>query len=76
MTTSPQQLDLTFTAPIEKDGAFAMRVLKALEARGVFVRKPMAPGLDRCIRVSVGPAPELDVFAEEFPRALADAAQA
>jgi hypothetical protein len=23
VTTSPQQLDLTFTAPIEKDGAFA-----------------------------------------------------
>jgi histidinol-phosphate aminotransferase len=57
-----------------RDGAFAMNVLKALEARGVFVRKPMAPGLDRCIRVSAGPAAELDVFAEEFPRALRDAA--
>ncbi|HEY0854741.1 MAG TPA: pyridoxal phosphate-dependent aminotransferase, partial [Devosia sp.] len=59
-----------------RDGAFAMKVLKALEARGVFVRKPMAPGLDRCIRVSVGPAAELDVFAAEFPLALHDAAAA
>ena len=55
------------------DGDFAMRVLKALEARGVFVRKPMAPGLDRCIRVSVGPAAELDVFAAELPLALREA---
>jgi histidinol-phosphate aminotransferase len=59
-----------------KDGAFAMRVLKALEARGVFVRKPMAPVLDRCIRVSVGPAAELDVFAAEFSLALAEASAA
>ena len=36
------------------DGAFALKVLQALIARDVFVRKPMAPGLDRCIRVSVG----------------------
>ena len=30
-----------------RDGAFAIRVLKALAARGVFIRKPTAPGLDR-----------------------------
>jgi histidinol-phosphate aminotransferase len=57
-----------------RDGAFALRVLKALEARGVFVRKPMAPGLDRCIRVSVGLPAELDILAEELPHALHDAA--
>lgn len=56
-----------------RDGAFALAVLKSLESRGVFVRKPMAPGLDRCIRVSVGRPEELDIFAEELPRALADA---
>lgn len=55
------------------DGAFAMRVLKALEARGVFVRKPMAPGLDRCIRITTAPDDRLDVVAEELPRALKDA---
>jgi histidinol-phosphate aminotransferase len=55
------------------DGAFAVRVLQALVARDVFVRKPMAPTLDRCIRVSTGPTPEMDVFAEAFPQALAEA---
>lgn len=53
-----------------RDGDYAMRVLKALEARGVFVRKPMAPGLDRHIRISVGRPAELDVVAVELPAAL------
>lgn len=53
------------------DGAFALKVLQSLLARDVFVRKPMAPGLDRCIRVSVGLPHELDIFAEELPGALA-----
>ena len=38
--------------------------------RYVFIRKPMAPVLDRCIRVSVGLEHELDIFAEELPRAI------
>ena len=53
------------------DGAFALKVLQALIARDVFVRKPMAPGLDRCIRVSVGPDPEMAIFEAELPGALA-----
>jgi histidinol-phosphate aminotransferase len=57
------------------DGDHAMRVLKALEARGVFVRNPMAPGLDRHIRISVGRPEELDVVARQLPLALRDAAQ-
>ena len=56
-----------------RDGPFALRVMQALIARDVFVRKPMAPGLDRCIRVSVGPDAEIDVFERELPGALADA---
>jgi histidinol-phosphate aminotransferase len=56
-----------------RDGAYAMRVLKALEGRGVFVRKPMAPGLDRCIRVSAAPDAELDVLVAELHPALRDA---
>ena len=56
-----------------RDGSFARRVLEALLARDVFVRKPMAPVLDRCIRVSVGRDEELDIFAEELPAALAAA---
>lgn len=55
------------------DGAHALKVLKALEARQVFVRKPMAPGLDQHIRISVGRPEELDLVAERLPLALADA---
>ncbi|MGB3386942.1 MAG: aminotransferase class I/II-fold pyridoxal phosphate-dependent enzyme, partial [Pseudaminobacter sp.] len=55
------------------DGAFALKVLQNLVARDVFIRKPMAPVLDRCIRISVGLDHELDVFAEELPSALAAA---
>ncbi|ESZ51668.1 histidinol-phosphate aminotransferase [Mesorhizobium sp. L2C054A000] len=56
-----------------KDGAFALKVLQNLLSRDVFIRKPMAPRLDRCIRVSVGLDHELDIFAEELPGALAAA---
>lgn len=52
------------------DGDYALRVLKALEARGVFVRKPMAPVLDRHIRISVGRPEEMVVVAAELPGAL------
>ena len=55
------------------DGAFALAVMQALIARDVFVRKPMAPGLDRCIRVSAGPAADIDLFEEMLPEALAAA---
>jgi len=55
------------------DGAFAASIMQGLLSRDVFVRKPMAPGLDRCIRVSVGLDRELDIFAEELPGALAAA---
>ncbi|RVA28677.1 pyridoxal phosphate-dependent aminotransferase [Mesorhizobium sp. M7D.F.Ca.US.004.03.1.1] len=55
------------------DGAFALKVLQGLLSRDVFIRKPMVPVLDRCIRVSVGLDHELDIFAEELPGALAAA---
>ena len=55
------------------DGAFAMRVLQELVHRDVFVRKPMGPHLDRCIRVSVCPEPEMDLFESAFAEALAAA---
>lgn len=53
-----------------RDGDYALAVLKALEARGVFVRKPMAPVLDRHIRISVGRPEEMVVVAAELPGAL------
>lgn len=52
------------------DGALALRVMQELIKRDVFVRKPMAPILDRCIRVSVGPSAEIDLFEQELPEAL------
>jgi histidinol-phosphate aminotransferase len=55
------------------DGAFAHRVLDALVDRDVFVRKPMVAPLDRCIRVSCGLDPDLDVFDEELGHALRNA---
>ncbi|KKB10615.1 histidinol-phosphate aminotransferase [Devosia geojensis] len=56
-----------------RDGAYALAVLEGLADRGVFVRKPAAPGLDRCIRVSVGPDDALDIFEAELPGAIAAA---
>lgn len=56
-----------------RDGDYAVRVLKALEARGVFVRKPAAPGLEQHIRISVGPDADMDIVAEELPLALREA---
>jgi histidinol-phosphate aminotransferase len=55
------------------DGAFAQRVLEGLLDQGVFVRKPMAGELARCIRVSTGPAGALDIFAEALPLAISSA---
>jgi len=53
-----------------RDGDYAMRILKELNARDVFIRKPSAPGIDRCIRVSCGLPHELDYFEAALPEAL------
>ncbi len=52
------------------DGDFARKVLNALIERDVFVRMPGVPPLDRCIRVSAGTKPDLDVFEAVLPEAL------
>jgi histidinol-phosphate aminotransferase len=49
----------------------AERLLQLLLERAVFVRKPAAPPLDRCIRVTVGTAAERARFAEIFAEATA-----
>ena len=51
----------------------AARTLAALATRGVFIRKPMVAPLDRCIRITVGPPPALDILAAVLPPALAQA---
>lgn len=42
----------------------AVATLDGLLERGVFVRKPGNPPLDRCVRVTVGTGPERAIFAE------------
>ncbi len=56
-----------------RDGPYARRVLDALTARGIFIRKPFVPPQDRCIRVTVGRPADLDAFAAALPEALAAA---
>ena len=53
-----------------RDGAYARAVLQALAAEGLFIRKPMAAGLDQHIRISVGTDAELDVLEAVLPAAL------
>ena len=61
------------TVDCGRDGDFARSLLQQMVARGVFVRMPGIAPLDRCIRISVGRAAEMDVLAEVLPQALAAA---
>ena len=72
MTPIPSATNFV-TIDCGSDGAFALKVMQGLLSRDVFVRKPMVPGLDRCIRVSVGLDHELAIFEEELPGVLAAA---
>ncbi|VDC30806.1 pyridoxal phosphate-dependent aminotransferase [Pseudogemmobacter humi] len=56
-----------------RDGDFARRVLAESLARGLFIRMPGVAPLDRCIRISLGPEPAMDVVAGVLPQALAAA---
>lgn len=53
-----------------RDGDFARAVLTGLIKRDIFVRMPFVAPEDRCIRVSAGTAPELDLFEIALPQAL------
>lgn len=55
-----------------RDGEHARAVLQGLAARDVFVRMPGVAPLNRCIRVSTGPAEALEVFAQALPQVLRD----
>lgn len=52
------------------DAAVARKLMQALDRRDIFVRKPAAPGLDRHVRVSVGPDEEIGIFEAELAGAL------
>lgn len=56
-----------------RDVDFARRILEETLARDVFIRMPGAAPLNRCIRISTGPDPELDLLAEVLPQAVAAA---
>ena len=51
-------------------GTRARALLAELEKRRVFVRMPGVAPLDRCVRISVGTAPERTVLAELLPEAI------
>lgn len=53
-----------------RKGDFSRRILAELGALGMFIRMPGVAPLDRCIRVSLGDAQTLDMFAEALPLAL------
>ncbi len=57
----------------QRDGAFAQRLMGELLRRDIFVRMPAVEPLNRCIRISAGRAPDLDLFEEAMPAALAAA---
>jgi histidinol-phosphate aminotransferase len=50
----------------------ATRVMDELLARGVWIRKPGAPPLDSCVRVSAGTQPMRAAFAEALRAVLAE----
>ena len=49
----------------------AQAILDALARQGVFIRKPGAPPLDRCIRITVGSRDERKAFSEVLPTVMA-----
>lgn len=66
----PHESAASFVALDCDEAPMARRLLDALIARDVFVRKPIVPELDRFIRISCGVAKDLDVFEEVLPEAI------
>ena len=53
-----------------RDGTYARAIVDGLMEEGVFIRMPGVAPLNRCIRVSVGPKPEMDLFEQALPKVL------
>ena len=45
-----------------RDAAYAKAILDGLVSRGIFIRMPGVAPLNRCIRISTGPEPEIALF--------------
>lgn len=58
------------TVDCGRDGVYSRAIVDGLMEEGVFIRMPGVAPLNRCIRVSVGPTPELDLFEEALPKVL------
>ena len=56
------------------NGDRARAILQKLGEEGVFIRMPGAPGLDRCIRVTVGTPEERAVFATALEKVVGEMA--
>lgn len=54
-----------------RDAAYATAILDGLTAHSIFVRKPMAPVLDRCIRMSTGKAEDLALASQALAEVIA-----
>jgi histidinol-phosphate aminotransferase len=53
-----------------RDGVYARAIVDGLMQHGVFIRMPGVAPLNRCIRVSVGPAADMDLFEAALPQVL------
>lgn len=53
-----------------RDGAYARAIVDGLLQHGVFIRMPGVAPLNRCIRVSVGPKVDMDLFEQALPQVL------
>ena len=58
------------TVDCKSDGAHARAIVDGLMEEGVFIRMPGVAPLNRCIRVSVGPEEDLDLFEAALPKVL------
>ncbi len=52
------------------DGVHARAIVDGLMEHGIFIRMPGVAPLNRCIRVSVGPDADLDLFEAVLPKVL------
>lgn len=59
-----------------RDAAFAVAILNAFAARGVFIRKPGVAPHDRCIRISCGTPEQMAALAALFPEVMAEVTNA
>ena len=53
-----------------KDAAYAKNIVSELAVRKVFIRMPFVEPQNRCIRISAGTNADLDILAEELPKAI------